>query len=218
MHPMNPRQRKASGSSKMLKPPFYVISDTHWFHKNIIKYCGRDENHNKIMIERWNSKISDNDKVLHLGDLVFTANAKLQNEFFYGIAPALNGDKYLILGNHDNKHWIKHYAEAGFKVIQPFTMKYNGYEVSFDHYPTAKGLIEKGEKHIRVHGHIHNNGYQNVHVKRKEKKRYGNINVSVEEIDYTPQPIERLLDHYISGDKSKQQYVNVNRVGAKVNG
>jgi calcineurin-like phosphoesterase family protein len=194
----------------MLKPPFYVISDTHWFHKNIIKYCGRHENHNTIMIDRWNKVVGPQDVILHLGDLVFTGRPELQAAFFDDVAPQLQGDKYLILGNHDKKQWIKWYESAGFKVIQPFNMKYKGYDVSFDHYPTPKGLIEKGQRHIRVHGHIHNNGYQHIHSSHKERKRYGNVNVSVEMIDYTPQPIERVLDKAIEEMKPRQHYVNVN--------
>lgn len=201
------------GSNQTLSPPFYVVSDTHFFHKNIIKYCGRDENHNNIMIDRWNKAVGPNDVVLHLGDLVFTSRGTKQQAFFDSVGPSLNGKKFLILGNHDNPHWIKHYEAAGFKVIKPFWMKYRGFGVSFDHYPCEKGLIAKGDESIRVHGHIHNNGYQSVYVKRKEMKRYGHVNVSVEVVDYTPQPITRLLDKTIAEMKPKQGYVNIQRKG-----
>lgn len=193
----------------MLKPPFYVISDTHWQHKNIIRYCNRDENHNRIMIDRWNKTIGPQDTILHLGDLFMTKNEKKRNEFIYGIAPILNGRKFLILGNHDYDK-ASFYEDLGFKVIRPFNMRYRGWDVSFDHYPTAVGLIERGERYIRVHGHIHNSGYQHIRAKHKERRRYGNVNVSVEVIDYTPQPIERVLDKAIDEFKPKQNYINVN--------
>jgi calcineurin-like phosphoesterase family protein len=195
----------------MLAPPFYVVSDTHFFHKRIVDYCGRDMNHNNIMVERWNKAVGPNDVVLHLGDLVFTTNANKQRLFFESLGPSLHGQKYLILGNHDRKDWERFYVAAGFAVIRPFSMQYKGYTVSFDHYPANQGAISKGDDNIRVHGHIHNNGYQNVHVKRKQMKRYGNINTSVEVIDYTPQPIERLLDKTIAEMKPKQHYVNIQR-------
>jgi calcineurin-like phosphoesterase family protein len=194
----------------MLKPPFYVVSDTHFFHHNIIKYCSRPSDHNSIMVKRWNAVVGPQDIVLHLGDLTFTANSDKEKKFFEEIGPSLNGKKYLILGNHDKPHWEKFYKQAGFTVIKPFTMSYHGYEVSFSHYPTNKGEIAKGDQTIRVHGHIHNNGYQHIHTRRKEHRRYGNINVSVEMIDYTPQPIERLLDKAIEEMKPRQRYVNVN--------
>jgi calcineurin-like phosphoesterase family protein len=194
----------------MLKPPFYVVSDTHFFHHNIIKYCGRDANHNAIMVKRWNSVVGPRDTVLHLGDVCFTRDPAKRQRFFEQVGPSLNGKVFVILGNHDDAKDVPRFEAIGWTVIRPFNMVYNGFEVSFDHYPTAKGLIAKGEHHIRVHGHIHNNGYQHVRTKRKEHKRYGNVNVSVEVIDYTPQPIERLLDKAIEEMKHRQRYVNVN--------
>jgi calcineurin-like phosphoesterase family protein len=168
-------------------------------------------NHNNIMIDRWNKAVGPDDVVLHLGDLVFTTNANKQKMFFESVGPSLNGKKYLILGNHDKKHWIKFYEAAGFEVIKPFSMQYRGYTISFDHYPTNQGAISKGDDNIRVHGHIHNSGYGSPYIKRKQMKRYGNINVSVEVIDYTPQSIERLLDKAIAEMKPKQHYVNIQR-------
>lgn len=209
MNPTNPRRRKTTGRSRMLKPPFYVISDTHWYHNNIVKYCGRDMNHNKIMLDRWNSTVDPGDTVLHLGDLYMTRDGDKRQNFIDEIAPALNGNKFLILGNHDYER-VDFYDKIGFRVIRPFTMNYRNFEVSFDHYPCERGLIQPGDSHIRVHGHIHNNGYNHFREKRREMQRYGHINVSVEEIDYTPQPIERVLDSAIARWKPRQRYINVN--------
>ncbi len=47
----------------------WIISDTHFGHKNIIKYCDRPLNHNELMIEQWGDLIKWQDNVLHLGDL-----------------------------------------------------------------------------------------------------------------------------------------------------
>ena len=201
------------GRNMKLKPPFFVLSDSHFGHKNIIKYANRPDNHERIMVERWNNTVGDNDVVLHLGDLLFTSNAEKQVRFFEETAPSLNGDKYLILGNHDKKSWKGFYERAGFKVIKPFHMRYRNFLVSFDHYPAD---VVKGEEEIRVHGHIHTSGYGSVYEKHKTMKKYGNINVSVEMIDYTPKSIEKLLDKAIAEMKPKQQYHNVNKIGAKV--
>lgn len=210
MNPTNPRQRKARGTSRVLTPPFFVISDTHWFHKNIVKYCNRDMNHNQIMIDRWNATVGPDDYILHLGDVLFCASKEKERMWFEEVGPSLNGRKFLILGNHDKPQWEKFYNQAGFNVVKPFSMRYRGYDVSFDHYPTSRGGIQPGDQTIRIHGHIHNKGYQHIYEKRREKKRYGNVNVSVEVIDYTPQPIERMLDKTIEGMKPRQQYYNVN--------
>lgn len=196
-----------------LRPPFFVVSDTHWYHKNIVKYCDRPENHDRVMVQRWNDVVSDDDVVLHLGDL-FMSRRDNYDRFREKIAPRLNGRKYLILGNHDD---VKlDYKGLGFEPIKPFRMGWqlpylvsiHGADatrraswtatsetlvVEFHHYPSAH--VEPG--HLRIHGHIHNNGYgtePGVRVAARER----NLNVSVEVIDYTPQPIGFLLRETLS--------------------
>ena len=55
----------------------YVIADTHFYHNNIIKYCNRPfedvEKMNELIINKWNSVVSNEDIVLHLGDFGFVS-------------------------------------------------------------------------------------------------------------------------------------------------
>lgn len=50
----------------------FFTSDTHFGHANIINLCKRpfrDVNHmNDMLVENWNSVITDDDIVFHLGD------------------------------------------------------------------------------------------------------------------------------------------------------
>jgi calcineurin-like phosphoesterase family protein len=122
------------------------------------------------------------------------------------IAPKLPGKKYIILGNHDKKTWD--YELMGFKVIKPFEVKYRGYEVSFDHYPRLLEAEQaENKKVIHVHGHIHNNGYA-----RNELTRWGNINVSVEVMNYRPHRMARLLNREIRTRNQQKRYVNSRHV------
>lgn len=187
-------------SAAPLEPPFWIISDTHWFHANIVKYCDRHEqiaaligpdtaqriDHNEYMLKRWNETIGPHDPVLHLGDL-FMSKRENYRKFEGKIAPHLNGEKYLILGNHDDKKID--YKKLGFQVVEPFRIKYRGWAVEFSHYP-SDGMSGRC---IRVHGHIHNKGYGGKHGPRQMRKR-ANVNMSVEMIDYTPQPVTAMLD------------------------
>ena len=77
----------------------YFISDTHFNHKNIIKYCNRPyksvEEMNKVLIENWNRVVKDADVIYHLGDFALYDEEELFNK--------LNGNIILIRGNHDRK-------------------------------------------------------------------------------------------------------------------
>lgn len=170
-----------------LKPPFYVVSDTHYWHANIMKYASRPFDHEVMMTKRWARIVRESDTILHLGDLFFGGQAGY-DRFLEEITPKLTGTKYLILGNHDKKKWD--YAALGFTVIKPFTCHYRNYKVSFDHYPK---LIDPSEtRRIHIHGHIHNHSYA-----FDDPNRFANINVSVEVMDYRPHRITRLLNSEI---------------------
>lgn len=93
-------------------------ADTHFNHANIIKYCNRPfttvTEMNKVMIDKWNSKVKPNDEVYHLGDFGF---GNLEN-----IIKSLNGRKTLIIGSHD-RDTLK-YASL-FEEVTPLKEIYN---------------------------------------------------------------------------------------------
>jgi calcineurin-like phosphoesterase family protein len=105
----------------------FFTSDTHYFHKNIIKYSNRPFKHvdemNETLITNWNSVVSDKDIIYHLGDFGFAPESSLAN-----VSRRLNGEKHIILGNHDDiqklkqsGHWrsISYYKEL--RVPDPDT-------------------------------------------------------------------------------------------------
>lgn len=94
----------------------WYTSDTHFWHKNIIKYSNRPfnsvEEMNEELIKRWNQRVKPDDEVYHLGDFGFAPIDKLQSIF-----NQLNGKKYFIKGNHDKEAvklpwiWVKERVE-----------------------------------------------------------------------------------------------------------
>ena len=78
----------------------YFISDTHFYHSNIIKYFNRhfkDVNEmNETIINNWNSIIKEDDTIYHLGDFCLSNDDEIKSIF-----NRLNGNKILIRGNHD---------------------------------------------------------------------------------------------------------------------
>lgn len=169
----------------------WVTSDTHFGHNNIVGFCDRPNEHEERIIQRWNEAVPDDGTVLHLGDFSYRNNAYTKNM----IAPHLKGKrKLLVLGNHD-KGRPSFYRSCDLKVVKPFEIKFETYTISFSHYPLTKPAHPF---HIRIHGHIHNNGYGGVkHAFAPFAKNQ--INVSVEQTHYKPVNLAVLLDGYLNG-------------------
>lgn len=157
----------------------WIVSDTHFAHDNIVRYCNRPENHNDVMVQNWNSVVGDEDDVLHLGDLIFN---KMRGTSY---ARALRGRKYLLRGNHDHGSTIW-YNDLGFVVVpRRLFFNWGGRQVLFTHEPED----EIGGWAINIHGHIHNNGYE---VSTDRTKDYRNV--SIEVMDYTPVRLRGILE------------------------
>lgn len=92
----------------------FVISDTHFYHKNIIRYCNRPfesiEEMNAALIKNWNETINDDDIVIFCGDFCFCRTAE-KKEVTTALTNQLNGHKVIVKGNHDFKQ-LK-YTECG---------------------------------------------------------------------------------------------------------
>lgn len=128
----------------------YFISDLHLGHVNIISYCNRPfdslEQMHREIIYKWNQKVSKKDVVWILGDFAL-ADIKSITEW----QERLNGNKRLILGNHD-RHSIKQYYEAGFKRVYDMPILYKD-TIALSHYPLNVSFMSNWFQNI--HGHIH---------------------------------------------------------------
>jgi calcineurin-like phosphoesterase family protein len=88
----------------------YFTSDSHFDHKNIIQYCNRPfkniDEMNETMVEKWNSIVTNNDTVYHLGD--FTLGNIRQ---FTKWISQLNGNIKILPGSHDHQ-WLKDFIPS----------------------------------------------------------------------------------------------------------
>lgn len=165
----------------------WVISDTHFGHDNIIRYCDRPFENSKEMDERmldnWNSVVRPGDIVYHLGDVYFNKSRTDWGSFF----AKLCGAKRLILGNHDDGK--DKLLQNTFQKIMMWRM-FPEFGLLLTHVPVHDSALKPTDNRHdgivynlkNIHGHIHQNPspegpYQNV---------------SVEQINYTPVHIEDL--------------------------
>lgn len=161
----------------------WIVSDTHFGHNNIIRYCNRPEDHDELMVANWNAAVSDGEDVLHLGDLIFRSSQSVS------YIRHLNGRKFLIKGNHDKQKDVW-YEDQGFHIApQKMFFNWNGKQVLFTHRPE----IEFMDWSINIHGHIHNNGYHVEYDGVMDLAR-DYRNVSVEVMDYKPARLRDILE------------------------
>jgi calcineurin-like phosphoesterase family protein len=134
----------------------YFTSDTHFNHKSIIEACYRPFKNvwamNAHMIKRWNEVVRDGDLVYHLGD--FALPNKGDGQEIQEILDGLNGQIYLIRGNHDRKNM----GLFGGKFIKIVDLAYiklqTGQKVMLCHYPMLSWRASHhGSWHL--HGHAH---------------------------------------------------------------
>ena len=147
-----------------------MISDTHFHHKRIIEYADRPFANvlsmNKSIIENWNTIVSKDDKVFHLGDIGFGNTSDMYNIFRH-----LNGHKILIRGNHDKRFSDGALIKIGFKEIYKYPIILEETYI-LSHAPLEKNIGDM----INIHGHIHDSIITN-------KNHY---NACVEHHNYTP--------------------------------
>ena len=159
----------------------FFTSDHHFFHENIIKYCGRpfsDVDHmNCEMLSSLNSAVEPEDLVIFVGDL--TASLKNRYEELLDIIHAIKCRKILIRGNHDHlaDEW---YLSAGFeKVLTHINLG----GVLLVHYPLVEAISRGldtsylGSVEHVIHGHTHHANTPN---------HENHFNVAVDRHDFCP--------------------------------
>ena len=136
----------------------WFTSDTHFGHKNIIKYVPRPfssvEEMDEALIENWNSRVKESDEVYHLGDVALCSPSKLKK-----ILNRLNGKIYLIKGNHDDSaeacsdrfEWIKDYYEL--EVNDPDGYQGKQLLVLFHYAMRVWQASHYGTYHLYGHSH-----------------------------------------------------------------
>ena len=174
---------------------FFVTSDQHFNHENIIKYCDRPfssvEEMNEEMIKRWKAIVSKDDTVFVLGDFFMGRLTEIED-----ILSRLNGHIMLVEGNHDKDNRIATMISYGnVKNLGPlFTMDYRDISIIMCHYPIdfdLRNMVSKASnKMVFLYGHIHN-------LAPKGLDRGCFYHVGVDTNDFTPVNLDSIIDEVL---------------------
>lgn len=107
----------------------FVTSDTHFGHKNIIKYCNRPfvsiDHMDEKLIDNINTRARSSDFLIHCGDFAFSSPRKYLSQ--------IEAQMIILLGNHDSEDWwtkeiyyTKHHPVT---VVIPPKLKLSGIDV-----------------------------------------------------------------------------------------
>jgi len=158
------------------------IADLHLSHTNMALHRGFStvEEHDKHIIEKWNSTVHKRDVTYILGDITMEKSSP------YHMIDRLNGIKHVVLGNHDRQQDVKKLLEHVNSVAG--MVQYKG--VMLTHCPIHPMELEY-RFNRNIHGHIHEKQVMKMLDGWEEiDERY--ICVSCERVDYTPKTLEEL--------------------------
>lgn len=171
----------------------FFTSDLHFTHNNIIKYCDRPFANTKEMdetiIHNWNETVEPNDIVYFLGDFSFSKESK-------NLFVRLNGNKHIIMGNHDNSYtksfgWSGHYLLKQIKVADQ--------EITLCHY--AMRVWDNSFRGAwMLYGHSHGTLLEDETM---------SCDVGVDVWGYRPVSYERLLNKMLWKKANKQYFLDI---------
>lgn len=169
----------------------YFTSDQHFGHEAIIGYCDRPyKNADKMdnaLIKNWNKTVAEGDTVYVVGDV--TLKGSSHKEWLKNIVTRLNGQKHLVLGNHDAMKPFT-YVDIGFWTVHTaLRVRCEDIgDVTLVHDP-AVATVDR--KELFLCGHVHD----------LYKKAYNTINVGVDVWDYCPVSTLQIQGTYLEGKK-----------------
>ena len=185
----------------------FFTADTHFGHKNIIRYCQRPfvdvDEMNEILITNWNNVVGKEDVIFHLGDFAMGGSSEWTR-----LLQRLNGRIYLIIGNHDMKTIGKGFSRFEHVAMQTL-INIGGQRIYLNHYPfLCYGGAYRNT--WQLFGHVHTNqqstGLDGPRLKQLFPTQY---DVGVDNNNYYPVSfgkVSEIIQQQITNRK-EQDYV-----------
>lgn len=162
----------------------FIVSDTHFTHEKIITFLRADgkplrpfscvEEMDETIVQNWNSIVRPKDRVIHLGDVVMNKKA-------LPILHRLNGEKKLIMGNHDIAD-MSVYAEYFYDV-----KAYREFDSCImSHVPVHPESLSRWSAAIHGHTHSHFVMKTDENGNRVRDYRYQNCSIDCDDMNFFP--------------------------------
>lgn len=180
---------------------------THFDHANIIRLAGRPfasvTEMNEALVERWNAKVGENDRVYHLGDVAWGPIAPWMTR--------LNGQKVVVLGNHDDDAEINRAVgrDTGIISVTNYAeIKAAGSRLVLFHYP-IDDWNGRWRGSIHLHCHTHASEFRNPNLPCVDASALSlpnnfppdiscnRFNVGVDATGFAPVSLEEIIDQSI---------------------
>ena len=166
----------------------FVTSDSHFNHARIIQYCNRPfqdvSEMNEKLIENWNSVVSKDDVVYHLGDFHLGSYQNVQ----YFMDRLNFKFLHLVKGNHDKSfcEWYKRNKPQTCELHDSYLeTKIEGHNFTLCHY--AMRVFNKSH-----HGAYHLYGHS--HGTLPDDSNSLSFDVGVDCHNYTPVSLEQVRE------------------------
>lgn len=180
----------------------WFTSDCHFGHRNILNFCERPFENTKEMekaiIENWNRVVKPDEKVFCLGDFSwFHSRHEIKK-----IVNRLNGEIYMILGNHDKKEAFELCDTEKLHIYSDITYLYlrpeinniddrfetNCYTIVLSHFPQLCYSQSEKNNTYNFFGHIHSRKDQPMiefgkPIKLLKRRQY---DIGMDRHSYTP--------------------------------
>lgn len=175
----------------MKQPKIWVATDTHFFHKGIVRRGVRPPDHNERTAEAL-SKLGPDDTLIHLGDFAFakySEAAEIMNR-----CPARS--KILLLGNHDNQSY-SYYTRHGFTAaMETMTLQHGGKNILFSHRPLRRawGWELPYGLDLNIHGHLHLRNHRDEESEWQDEEDERWFLLSHEAVGYRPVLLDDILE------------------------
>lgn len=193
----------------------FYISDLHLGHQNILRFDNRPfsslEEMENVMVEKWNSRVTDKDFVYIIGDFIWGKDSGWPEK-----VSKFKGKKILIRGNHDPKQLSKATRKLFYDAKDYMEIRDNYRNVILCHYPIMFYRHSFNLNQYMLCGHVHitkenellekwTDELRDCAAKNREAPQGNiyNVGCMMPWMEYEPKTLDEIIAGYVRYKASK---------------